>query len=467
MKRFLLLLFLAAVLLMAFLPVKDTDFGWHYRCGNELLKSGSGCVTNTFSYFLAHYRSYNPHFLYDAALASVYDISGLTGVSIFGSLIFALSAAFYFILLKTRTYVKIITFIMLFYLSWTVFNLGLRSQIFTFMFFLASLLVIEKSKKNRLLLFLFIPLMTIWVNTHIGFFVGLIILLLYVFSEAWNTFTAKRHSFRPLLLACASFALTVLASLVNPFGVRVYAEILNHVTTPLWSMIAEWTTPNTWQMVLILALGSAAVIREFIRKPFSLYALLLVVCFGILALIGKRNLPFFYVVIFYTLTYESDRMPELAGSLLIPFLGVFTLFVGLVQLPRTYSFDTEWNIYCSQSVLPLPCKAIRNYPSLSGNVYANYEWGGFLEWQKPNIRVYVDGRMPAWKDQNGNSPYNDYLGIIQTKPGWNESLRNLNTDYLLIGSGTFLDLFLKQHSGKYHWKEVYRDPVAVIYRNGL
>ena len=73
--------------------------------------------------------------------------------------------------------------------------------------------------------------------------------------------------------------------------------------------------------------------------------------------------------------------------------------------------------------------------------------------------------MPAWKDENGNSPYQVFLEIIQTQPGWNKKLIKWKTDYLLINNGTFLDLLLQKESVKYNWQEVYRDDTAVIYKN--
>jgi hypothetical protein len=94
-----------------------------------------------------------------------------------------------------------------------------------------------------------------------------------------------------------------------------------------------------------------------------------------------------------------------------------------------------------------------------------YEWGGFLIWQKPNVKVFVDGRMPAWKDENGKSPYQIFLEIIQTQPGWNEKLNQLKTDYILISNGTFLNLLLQKEANKYRWQPVYRDDIAVIYKN--
>ena len=73
--------------------------------------------------------------------------------------------------------------------------------------------------------------------------------------------------------------------------------------------------------------------------------------------------------------------------------------------------------------------------------------------------------MPAWKDENGKSPYQVYLEIIQTQDGWNEKLRTLKTNYIFITNGTFLDLLLAKDAAKYGWEEVYRDNSAVIYQN--
>lgn len=100
-----------------------------------------------------------------------------------------------------------------------------------------------------------------------------------------------------------------------------------------------------------------------------------------------------------------------------------------------------------------------------GNVFSMYEWGGFLIWRKPKIKVFVDGQMPSWKDNQGKSPYQVFLEIIQTKDNWNKRLKALKTDYLLITTDSFLDLLLQKEAKKYGWQEEYRDDLAVIYKN--
>jgi len=71
--------------------------------------------------------------------------------------------------------------------------------------------------------------------------------------------------------------------------------------------------------------------------------------------------------------------------------------------------------------------------------------------------------MPAWKTDDGVSPYTTYLEIIQAKDGFSENLVDYGTEYLLIANGTFLDIRLSE--GDMLWRELYRDKTAVIYQS--
>jgi hypothetical protein len=183
-----------------------------------------------------------------------------------------------------------------------------------------------------------------------------------------------------------------------------------------------------------------------------------------LTLKANRNLPLFYTVAFYTLINEIKINVKQFLSLTISLLISSLLFIAIIQIPKTISFDTNWEEICNTTTItPYPYTALKKYQQLSGNVFANYEWGGFLIWQKPNIKVFVDGRMSAWRAPDKTYPYQTYLEIIQTKNNWNEKLKKLKTNYLLIGTGTYLDLLLQKENTKYGWKEKYRDQNSVIY----
>ena len=455
MKKIFTILFFVSVFFLGFFPVKDTDFGWHYRCGKEFLTAGVLCIKNNFSYFLPNYHFYYTGHLYDIILAFIYDHWGFLGISLVGSIIFTLTALVFVKLIKNIK-LGFVTYFISFILSYSVLSLGFRPQIITYLFLLILLWLLES--KNKKLFFLIPILFLFWINLHIGFFIGLFVLIFFIFYENKDI-----NRFQKLFIVFISF----LTTLINPFGLNVYREIFNHITSPLGSMIAEWVRPSFFHSFLIISFTIIGLIINLKKKPVNFFYLLLLIFFSLLSLSARRNIPFFYPVFFYV-TQDLFRNLKILrlfpDEIFIPIFCSIVIFILIIDVPKTIKSDTLWTEYCQNSQTVYPCQAIKKFPQLTGNVFNTYEWGGFLIWQKPNIKVFVDGRMPAWKDENGNSPYQVFLEIIQTQPGWNEKLNKWKTDYLLIINGTFLDLLLQKESVKHNWREVYRDDTAVIYK---
>ncbi len=440
------------------MPLNDTDFGWHYRCGEEFLTQKKLCTKNEFSYFLPDYKAAYNSFLFDVPLAFFYDHFGFTGLSIFYSFLMTIIGILFINLISGFFWIKNIAFWLTFFLSYKIFGLGLRVQIFSYLFFLITLFVLQKSKQKPKYLFFLVPLMIFWANIHLSFFIGLAVLIFYTIDNALNRKTTYEI---PVLVLC------FLATFINPFGINIYREIFLHATSPLGTMIAEWVAPSIYQKILIVCLTSLYFFQVIKSKKVSIFRILMVLFSLFLGLSARRNLALFYITFFFVYFEQKTFFLKEFDEIILPLLVCAFCFVLIVNVPKTIDFNSSWKNYCDRSAIRYPCEAIKNYPELSGNVYAAYEWGGFLIWQKPQIKVFADGRMPAWRDADGKSPYQVYLEIIQTQPGWNEKLNSLKTDYLLIANGTFLDLLLKEKSKKYHWQEVYRNKYHVIYKNLL
>ncbi len=190
---------------------------------------------------------------------------------------------------------------------------------------------------------------------------------------------------------------------------------------------------------------------------------------------ARRNLPLFFIFFFPLFLNNSSLKNWLKpwikkqglrkGLLILTSLGF--LFYGLChQLPQTLKTNSSWQSYCQASTLNYPCEAVSflQNQSVKGHLFNRYEWGGFLIWQLPEDKIFVDGRMPAWPTSSGKSPYTIYLETLQTQPGWQETLEKYNIGWILISPKTFMDLKLQPAPEDFGWQEVYRDPVSVVYK---
>ncbi len=460
------ILFIASIFVLALFSVKDTDFGWHYRCGLEFMQSGTVCSQNTFSYFLPGHPWAYSSLIYDVILAAAFDGWGFVGVSAVGAAVLALTMYVLHLAFRTgESAVKYLAVFIVMAMSWTVIELGFRSQLMSLLFYSILLLMINRLKKQEVLRKMqkllyascTVVLFILWTNSHPGFFVGLLTLGFYAFIEL------RYKRFFPLVL----FIAAMLSTGLNSFGFRVYAEIWQHFNSPLGRMIAEWVRPDYWQMAVIVALSSALAWSLLKHRPEDwLFAIMILSLTTYLALTARRNLPLFYMTAAYVLFEIKTFQDKLTGYLnrSVSFGIVLTgLMIGLLMLPGNIRFNSDMGSYCRDGQSELPCLAVERLENEKANIYSLYEWGGYLIWKLPQSKVFVDGRMPAWKDTDGRSPYEVYLDIIQAKRGWQKTLDRHNTDLLLIKTGTFLDLELAKKTHP-EWQQTYRDDVAVIYR---
>jgi len=258
-------------------------------------------------------------------------------------------------------WMKITAFWLFFFLSSTVFGLGLRVQVISYLYFLVTLFILKKSSHSQKYLFILPLLMFFWTNTHLGFFTGLILISFY--------FIENLKSKLPLKIIILIFC--VLATFINPFGVSVYKEIFNHFLSPLNKMIAEWAAPVIWQKILIVMLTLIVFVKNIKTKNLSFSQLLLLTFFLYLGLSARRNLPFFYTIFFYLFLNQAKiEVFENLNQIVFPVLFCGIILASIIIIPETIKFNRSWEAYCNGGLVSYPCRAIREFSKLSGNVYA-------------------------------------------------------------------------------------------------
>ena len=408
-----------------FLPPLDPDLGWQLRCGQQIWQTGQICSDNHFSILLANYHWPNSHHFYQILIYPFYRVFGLFGLSFLNGLLLA-TTFFLFTRLSGSRQLKIIFLPLIILFSWSVFGLGLRSQLFS-LFYLVLLLYLKQ--KSHLFL---IPIVVwLWTNTHGSFILGLLIL--------------------PFLGSPLVALISLLVTFFNPFGYQLYMEAYRHFfTAGLDKLIAEWVPPASLFQVLIVVLFLAAAYRAK-----NLFNFLLLTAFTCLALKARRNLDYFFVFVFYLLSSLRLKSPLISLISLISPISLLC-FGLLLQLPRTL-LTQPFAKYPQQATAFLATQP-------AGNIFNTYEIGGYLIWRLPEFKIFVEGRMPAWPTPENKSPYTIYLETLQAQPGWQETLAKYQIKYLFISPGTFLDLLLQPAPNQYHYQELYRDLQAVIYQ---
>lgn len=444
------LIFFLGLFFSFLLPPMDPDLGWHLRCGQTILERQGFCSQNQFSSFMADYYWTNHYWLYQAVLFFIWKKFGLWGLSIFNAIIVTTIFFIFNLIIKGYHLEKKLAIILTLIFNWSVFSFGIRSQLLGILYFTFVFLLVFKEK------FIYLPLIfLLWANTHGSVILGLVFLFLF--------------SLNNLRLVPISF-FSFLTTLINPFGLRIFEEAYRHFNTAhLEKLIAEWVPPHPLKQVVVLLGGFFLVFIS--NKTF----LPLIISFSFLSLKARRNLPFFFIL-FFVLLFKNQsfkkwlspwlKKKSLRKDLLL-FASLVILFFGLfVRLPQTLKINSSWQNYCQASNLTYPLEAInflKNQPE-KGNLFNRYEWGGFLVWQLPEYKVFVDGRMPAWSTPSGKSPYTIYLETLQTQPGWQKTLNEYDINWILISPKTFMDLKLRPDPSHFGWQEVYRDKISVVYK---
>lgn len=135
------------------------------------------------------------------------------------------------------------------------------------------------------------------------------------------------------------------------------------------------------------------------------------------------------------------------------YLTFFALLLGIcVNFGR--QFTVSKSLTQRLTIDGYPVNAVRFMVSqgYTSRVFNYFNWGGFIDWQYPEIPVFIDGRMNGWKIADGRYIFDDF---IQISSGRCQSINRYKPEVALLVSKSFNPCF----GG---WQVVYRDNTAVV-----
>lgn len=452
----------------------DTDIGWHLKYGEFFFQNGRIALQNTFSSQMPDYHWINHSWLSDVLSYAIFQFGGFLGLSIAGALIITLT--FYFIskAAKLSFWKQAVIFPLLYYLEEPLLIISFRSQLLSILGIALIYYLYKKYEEGNAKSLLFLPpLFMLWANLHGGFILGLGLLIFFITCKiVQNIFTktAENITAQNLRLAITASA-AVLATLVNPYGLKIYQETFKHLDNPLQKYIVEWTpfelfSQLWWNVVVwgaVLLISFVIVFRKRIHYKFIPLAVAVAVLYLFSFWMRRYNWPMYLLSVPIVATVVEALKPQKKEMQkfipVIIFAGLY-LYIAFIKLPILNIFRMNWVRYCVEfvSCSQESAQYILDH-KLFDNLYTFYNWGGWIIWQYPQIKPSIDGRMAFWTDGSVYSAFKDYFWLEQNLTDMDIS----QWDVVWIPPSKPIHEQMENLVSQGKWTRIFRDNFALIY----
>lgn len=450
----------------------DGDTGWHIRTGEWILQTRSVPVEDLFSFSWPGQPWFAWEWLADVLFALFHRWYGLTGVVALTALVLCFSAVLLTIwMLRRGAGLWIAVALTLVVVNASSVHYLARPHIFSLLLFTVALWIVDEDQRRLTRrLWLLVPLAALWANLHAGFVAWLATLgfLLAVRAAERNWGALRRYG----LLAALSLA----ATLVNPYGWRLHQHILRYLRSS-WILdnVQEFQSPSirSESMVVfaVLLLAGVALASVALRRG-ARFESGLVLLWAMAALRSARHIPLFALAAAPVIAaacatwlggsaarsspgsvtrvfWESGQ--DLGRSrLLSPWAAVFGALALLLTLGHTPISDFPDKRF--------PVAAVSRHRDClaAARILTSDQWGDYLIFRfYPRQRVFFDGRSDFYGPTIGAN----YQILLTAGRGWSEVMDRYRFDVALLPLDWPLARVLELDP---HWQLLDRDGVAEL-----
>ena len=482
----------------------DGDTGWHIRNGEHILATGTFPRADYFSYTREGAPWFAWEWLADVIMALIHQYAGLLGIVVWANIVFALTFTllFHWMLNQGNNILVSLGFTALAGFASSVHWLA-RPHLFTMLFVLIWSILLQNIEQQGICarskhhFWLFPLLIALWANTHGGFVVGIILLLIHAIANLLSGLTSSDAVVqeRSRSVARHLLKLTVvclLTTLLNPYGIHLHRHILDSYlfSQYLVDRITEFASPDFHTLVVKffeLILLSTIVIPGVAMRRLSFLDVGLIVFWTHMALFSVRHVPLYSVMIVPLMVRRfseyiqeapmkmeaqawigrwirrfadySDRMNSFESQfkgLVYPTLALVLLVFLCRRDPASGGRD-DMQVGFDPKRFPLKAAEYIEQRKLAGNLFTTDYWGGYLIYRfYPRHKVFFDGRS----DMYGRNFLKEYEAIINLDYSWKAVLDKYQVSWILVPVDAGLATALKELK---NWKIIYDDHQAIIF----
>ena len=321
----------------------------------------------------------------------------------------------------------------------------IRPALAAFALFVANVYLVFSFKERPKIIWLLPVLQLLWVNIHGSFIVGILLTAMLLF------FKGKR------ITEICILALTVAASLINPWGLGLLKHIM------LISLIPETTTrvmyADEWRSLNFHSLGGIALLSFIIlsviafcssKKLLKIPSLILLIATCFAGMTSARHLPYFIFFTGYFVAESSFSIPRHVWRKI--FYGFIVLFL--------FCTACNFNAFSNDKQQYLPPFSAINYlknHNMTEKILHPSDIGSYLIYS--DIPVFTDGRADLYNLNGGVRKECDDVFLLRTDPEKIFTKWKIKT--ILVPNEMPLNFYLRQSS---QWQRVYKDKQTVIYK---
>ena len=402
----------------------DSDIFWALKSGEWIAAHLSVPHTDPFSYTFGGQSWVDFTWGFQALAYLSHSFGGWAGLSVLQVVVVSLTFAFMYVALRTLLPGRPWAAASIVVLAYAAAHgrLFIRPHLFEFFFvsLYIMLFALHDKKGSSVYLFLILPAQVLWINIHSSAVLGLFIAGAYAAGRLLDEVRARGFKNfdlgRGVLLPGLAAVLAPVVSLINPYGLKLvlFPFVHNGVdNTDAIRHIAEWSRPVLKDLFFF-----------FYPYPIEHFAFLIIFAGALACLIFNwRNTKTWAYILFAGSVYmaashvrwvalfavfgapvlamglkgvleklEGKSWPRAAAFLLA---AVLTVLLAQKHLSPSGVYASNMGLGLKAGKFPEGTVAYMKKEGLRGNIYNEYVFGGYLIYELPEVKVFIDGRTPT------------------------------------------------------------------------
>ncbi len=446
--------------------IADPDVWWHLRNAEYLFTHMSFPRVDLYSFTALGSPWINHEWMGEIPYYLAWRAWGLVGVwAVFVALLEVILMGNFYWAYKNTGNVKGSFLVAVYCALLAKVSFGPRTLLFGYAYLLILLLVLWRFRtRDEGPLWVLPLLFCAWINTHGSWLLGLIVFGIYgasgLLEGTWGRVEATRWSPAQLRSLIKVGVASVAALFVNPYGYRLvfypfdlaFRQKLNVANVDEWASVNFHDLRGKLVFILLVALLVAALmtrsplrLEEVGLTVFALYLGLTYIRFVFLAAILLA--PILAKQLHFVPAYrpETDK-PALNFLFMAVMVGVM-----IWRVPSSSRLEESVG-----EIFPIKGMMYVRTHKLSGRVFNDFTWGGYINWRDPETKVFIDSRTDIFEYRGVLKDYLDTISMTNPLGVFDK----YEIRYVFFPTKSMVSYLLNHNSG---WKVLFTDEVGTIF----